>query len=308
MRALCGLGLGLALLLPAPRAEACSCSVGPTLLWPRGLGPEPRNTNIWVEWRTDGRDRPDLSPPEVELEGPSGPVALGRQIFRRSDTRVEVHRFIPERALEPGTYQILDRGRTVSTFEVQDEYDDEHRLTFTSREQFALSHDAPEVTTCGGAFFSFFDWAPVYDDVLVLARLESDPSGIEASDVVLSGLSTALYAEGRLGIGQAYCGADLPAEPGAALRVAFGALDRAGNFSGWTDAVDARVPSETDPSAGPKELPGPVQSGCAAVGPGSAGPLFLLALVFGLGRRRRFRPPSPRAGPRTHLGPARSAR
>ncbi|MCP4873203.1 MAG: hypothetical protein GY898_31300 [Proteobacteria bacterium] len=83
---------------------------------------------------------------------------------------------------------------------------------------------------------------------------------------------------------------------GASTEVRFGALDLAGNFSGWGDWHEITVPREidTDPAgAGPP--PDEEESGCSAVASRAGGraALWALALVALYAPRRRWHTPPP---------------
>lgn len=277
---------GLAAGFVPNEADACSCNDPLEFVrWPQTGAMAPRTTDVWFGVPKSAESHPSALTPDLVLVGPSGLVEVRHQVITGRDAEWELHRLEPTSDLEAGPHSVQRGVEVIWTFTVEDQSDDEHALALTARRNVVAGFEEPQ-SSCGPILASRFEFDGTELPALRLVKLEGLAVDLDLDHVELLALEPHRHPDDALHLGAGFClTGGLRAEPGSTMRLAFGSLDMSGNFSGWTDAVDVRVPTEDDAS-GPTELPIAENDGCSAVSTGSLTPLAFLLWPL-LVRRKR---------------------
>jgi len=286
------LAAAAALLLPGP-AQACSCvSNGTDFLAPAdGSTDVPTNTRIWVGGFQFGGDsltteELNLSPPFILARDDGAQVELIASIIKGNNELIAV--FTPAAELVAGgvyslgeeIYSLDNPVPTLvvlATFTVGAEADLEapELPSELARSSSASPRVAGQVSSCGPT--DVVDLSIEATGQVLLAQVGE---GRDFDTEALDGEVSELSLDGELDLGVGGCRWSWPeAKPGATADAQWGALDLAGNFSGWTEPTEIVIPA-----AG---------CSCSTQGagvPAGSGAILALLLLIGGGRRRRPQP------------------
>ncbi len=278
-----------ALLLPAP-AHACSCALNNTdyLAPADGATEVPTNTRIWVGGAHFGDDSPTVedlesSPPFLLLQDDGTEIELSAGVLSESSLSIAV--FTPTAELVAGgVYSLvkeiynLDSPEptlvSLTTFSVGGAADLEAPALprELARSSSSSARLPGQMSSCGPT--DVVNISVEETGHLLVAQL-GETGDFDTDN--LNGVVSDLSPDGvfRLGVGS--CRWSWPeAAPGASADAQWGALDLAGNFSGWSEATEIVIP--------------PAGCSCSAQGnstPAGLAALLAFMLLASAGRRRR---------------------
>jgi hypothetical protein len=261
------LAAGAALLTQTPStAEACSC-VDPrsetSLLAPSdGAVDVPLNTRIWIGAKF-GIDTFELR------DSRDAKVESALSFIDGGNARMHV--LSPKAALEPSsTYHVVVDGVSLVSFTTGADRDETAPARPAVTSQASKIYEPDGYDSCGPSYATEFQLTGEgLLTVMVQEGTVFNPNTVSGAPLFVS-----YEASGTPSLGRSGCFTNWPdAERGASKPVRFGSFDLAGNFSGLTDPIEAKIPS-----SGSEESR---ERGCQ-----SAGGAVALALLGLVARRR----------------------
>jgi hypothetical protein len=281
------MALGLALAMPR-RALACSCAERIVTAPADGDVDVPPNTKLWHAEPFRGREL------RFTLTGPEGEVPLQTLELRSSGYGIG-HLSTPERDLTsgasyrfavcPGTEACTDLSR----FTVGVRRAEKPPIPLEQGKRSDYYRPAEPRSSCGPAPERFvtlnFDWEGLLllIDVAGANKFPADPRAVLAYAVTAEEIKSG----GGVRVGSGACRSNWPYLEGDladAAPVRFGAVNLAGEFSGWTDPVTIELPDGCGCRLG-----GTVSGGSAGWIAAPVG----LCLLLGRRRLRARRPGTP---------------
>jgi hypothetical protein len=245
------------------RAHACTCNVLPSEPYPKNGSKVPRNTKFWLPWITAFRSlspkQQDEADRSVPWYGGHGPVVSAGDVAESYRLRDPAGHSVPfsvstlaiGRAMRPA-YFVLTPAHPLVTgaHTLQRAHGDpgafqmsvtveERTLAFadTPRVQFLPGSSPSRRASCGHGFFIPFNAS--HSGMLTVLGLTEEVRPVSEHPAWVSDVF-----DSHAGfVGQGVCRSNWDFHQGP-IFARIGAFDVAGNFSGWTAAVQLEVPQE----------------------------------------------------------------